>query len=56
LIDNWVGRNERSEALTTMSSPLASATLTGEMNVRSLKWFAKKVRQVCDRVGGRLRR
>src|SRR5262252_7232642 len=39
-----------------MSSPLASANITGEMNVRSPTRFAKNVRQVCDHVGGRPRR
>ena len=39
-----------------MSSPLASANITGEMNICSPKWFAKNVRQLCDLLGGRPRR
>ena len=27
-----------------------------ELNIRAPRWFAKNVRQVCDRVGGRPRR
>src|SRR5918994_3248758 len=47
------GRNDRSEASTTMLSSCASANINGEINVWSPKWFAKNVRQVCDRVVGR---
>ena len=47
------GRNDRSEASTTMSSSCASANITGEINVWPPRWFAKNVRQVCDRVVGR---
>src|SRR5262245_33647117 len=47
-------RNDTSAASPTMSSPPASANISGEMRVRSPKWFAKNVRHVCDRVvGGR---
>jgi hypothetical protein len=34
-------------------SSCASANINGEINVWSPKWFAKNVRQVCDRVVGR---
>ena len=37
-------------------SSSASANITGEINLWSPKWFAKNVRQVCDRVVGRPRR
>ena len=36
-----------------MSSSCASANITGEINVWPPRWFAKNVRQVCDRVVGR---
>jgi hypothetical protein len=36
-----------------MLSSCASANINGEINVWSPKWFAKNVRQVCDRVVGR---
>jgi hypothetical protein len=49
------GRNDTSEASKTMSSS-ASANITGEINVRPPKWFAKNVGQVCDRGVGRPRR
>ena len=36
-----------------MSSPCAPANITGDINVWPPRWFAKNVRQVCDRVVGR---
>ena len=36
-----------------MSSSCASANITGEIDVWPPRWFAKNVRQVCDRVVGR---
>jgi hypothetical protein len=53
-IDIRAAQDEQSEALKTMSSPHSSAKITGE--IRSPRWFAKNVRQVCDRVVGRPRR
>ncbi|PYR26722.1 MAG: hypothetical protein DMF98_08155 [Acidobacteria bacterium] len=55
-IDDGTGRDNKSEASTTTSSPRASANITGEMNLKLPRWFAKNVRQVCDRGVGRPRR
>src|SRR4029450_971239 len=46
------GRTDTSEASTTISSSCASANITGETSVWP-RWFAKNVRQVWDRAGGR---
>ena len=54
--DNGAGRNDRSEASTTMSSASASDDISGELNVSVPRWFARNVRQVCDRVFGLPRR
>jgi hypothetical protein len=53
LIDNGVGRDDTSGESTTTSSSRASANILGEVTVGPPRWFAKNVRQVCDRVGGR---
>src|SRR3989442_249924 len=40
-IDNGAGRDDKSQASMTTSSPRASENISGEMDVRSPKWFAK---------------
>jgi hypothetical protein len=45
-----------SETSTTRRHHAHPGTSPGEMNVRSPRWFARNVRQVCDRVVGRPRR
>jgi hypothetical protein len=47
------GQHDKPEASTTSSSPGAGDDLTGGMNAKSPRWFAKNVRQVCDRAVGR---
>lgn len=56
LVHNGVGQDDTSGESTTTSSSRASANVTGEVTVGPPRWFAKNVRQVCDRVGGRPRR
>src|SRR6266550_7318593 len=51
--DNGIGWNEKPEASTTSSSSGADDDITGGMNARSPRWFAKNVRQVCDGAVGR---
>src|SRR5687767_10756360 len=56
LIDNGVGPDDASGESTTTSSSRASANITEDVSVGPRRWFAKNVRQVCDRVGGRPRK
>jgi hypothetical protein len=51
--DNGLGWNEKPEASTTSSSSGADDDITGGMNAKSPRWFAKNVRQVCDGAVGR---
>lgn len=47
------GQHDKPEASTTSSSPGEDDDITTGMNAPSPKWFAKNVRQLCDRAVGR---
>jgi hypothetical protein len=51
-MNDRTGQHDKSEASTT-SLPGAEGDITGGMNAPSPRWFAKKLRQLCDRAVGR---